>query len=122
MKKIQSLEDLNRFREEILESRQRQASSGSVRVIVGLGSCGIAVGALDTLRALQQQIDEQHLHRVIVSQTGCIGLCKYEPIVEVISANSSKVTYGRVTPEVARRILREHVLDGKVVEEFVIEV
>ena len=121
MKTIQSLEDLNRFREEVLEAKKRQTSLGTVQVIVSLGSCGIAAGALDTLKAIQQQIEDNHLNQVIVSQTGCIGLCRHEPIVEVITADSSKVTYGRVTPEVSQRILREHVLGGKVVEAFVVE-
>jgi NADP-reducing hydrogenase subunit HndB len=120
MDKIQSLEDLNRFRDEIIEAKKRQADLGNVQVIVSLGSCGIAAGALDTLKAIQQQVETDHLDKVIVSQTGCVGLCRYEPIVEV-AANATKVTYGHVTPEVAQRILREHILSGKVVEEFVIE-
>ena len=121
MKTIQSLEDLNRFRKRVLTARKRQAGSGDVRVIVSLGSCGIAAGALDTLKAIQQEIDDLHLGKVILSQTGCVGLCKYEPIVDVITAGSATVTYGRVTPEVARHILRDHVMDGRVVEEFVVE-
>lgn len=120
MRIIQSLEDLNQFREEVLEARQHQATL--VQVIVGLGSCGIAAGALDTLKAIQQQVDDHHLTEVIVSQTGCIGLCGYEPIVEVIRANSPTVTYGRVTPEAARRIVQEHILGGNVLEAFVVEV
>ncbi len=121
MKMIQSLEDLNRFREDVLAAKKRQADLGNVQVIVSLGSCGIAAGALDTLKAIQQQIDADHLNQVVVSHTGCIGLCSHEPIVEIITADSPKVTYGRVTPEVAQRILREHVLGHKVVEAFVIE-
>ncbi|KAB2903180.1 MAG: (2Fe-2S) ferredoxin domain-containing protein [Anaerolineae bacterium] len=121
-KKIRSLEDLNRFREKAFEAKQRQTHLGNVQVIVSLGSCGIAAGAFDTLKAIQQQVDDDHLNEVIVSQTGCIGLCGHEPIVEVITADTSKVTYGHVTPEVARRILREHVLGGKVLEAFVVEV
>jgi NADP-reducing hydrogenase subunit HndB len=121
MTTIQSLEDLNRFREEVLEARHRQASLGHIQVNVNLGSCGIAAGALETFKALQQQITDNHLSEVAVSQTGCIGLCCYEPIVEVIATGFTKVTYGRVTPEVAQRIVREHVLGGKVVEEYVVE-
>jgi NADP-reducing hydrogenase subunit HndB len=121
MKAIQSLEDLRQFREEVIEARKRQVGRGSVQVVVSLGSCGIAAGALDTLKAVQQQIEADHLREALITQTGCAGLCKYEPIVEVIAADSPKVTYGGVTPEVARRIVREHVLGGKVVEEFVVE-
>jgi NADP-reducing hydrogenase subunit HndB len=121
MNKIHSLDELNRFRSEIIETKQHQIDLKMVQVIVGLGSCGIAVGALDTLNAIKKQVEADRLEKVIVSQTGCVGLCRYEPIVEVIAADSSKVTYGHVTPEVARRILREHVQSGRVVKEFVIE-
>jgi len=122
MQAIRSLEDLKRFREEVIEEKKRQANLTSIQMIVSLGSCGIAAGALNTLKAVQQQIKADHLAGVLVTQTGCAGLCKYEPVVEVIAGESPKVTYGKVTPEVARRILREHVLGGKVVQEFVVEV
>lgn len=118
---IRSLEDLNRFREQIVEVKQRDASLGQIRVVVNLGSCGIAAGALDTLKAVQQLIKDDQLDKITVSQVGCVGLCRYEPIVEVIAPDSAKVTYGRVTPEVVQRIVREHALGGQVVEEFVIE-
>jgi NADP-reducing hydrogenase subunit HndB len=118
---IQSLEDLNLFRAEIVEAKQQQARLAMVQVIVSLGTCGIAAGALDTLKAIQQQVAANHLETVHVSHTGCAGLCKYEPMIEVIAADSAKVTYGHVTPEVARRIFREHVQGGKVVEEYVVE-
>ena len=118
---IRSLEDLNRFREQIVEDKKRETSLGNVQVIVSLGSCGIAAGALDTLQAAQRLIETDRLRQVTVSQVGCAGLCKYEPLVEVMAPGSAKVTYGRVTPQVVQRILREHVMTGKVVEEFVIE-
>jgi NADP-reducing hydrogenase subunit HndB len=121
MTTIRSLEDLKRFRNEALETKKRQASLGKIQVIVSLGSCGIAVGALDTLKALQQWVEADQLKDVSISQTGCIGLCKNEPILEVIAGNTPKVTYGRVTPEVVGRIVREHILGGRIVEEFVIE-
>ena len=121
MKVLRSLEDLNQLREEVIEAKRRQASLGGVQVVVSLGSCGIAAGALDTFKAVQDQIEADHLSGVRLSQTGCAGLCKYEPIVEVIGADATRVAYGRVTPAVARRIVREHVVSGQVVEEFVIE-
>ncbi len=121
MNKIQSLEELNQLRSDIMASKQRQIDLKMVQVNVGLGSCGIAVGALDTFNAIKQQVAIDRLEKVNVMQVGCVGLCRYEPIVEVIAADSAKVTYGHVTPDIARRILREHVLSGKVVDEFVIE-
>lgn len=121
MTKIRSLEDLNRFREEVIKERQRKAALGHIQLIVSLGSCGIAAGALDTLQAVRQMVEEDKIKNVTISETGCIGLCHHEPILEVIAGDTPRVTYGSVTPEVARRILRGHVVDGRVVEEFVIE-
>jgi len=121
MKTIRSLEDLKRFREEVIEDKRRKADLGNIEVIVSLGSCGIAAGALDTLKAIRQQIETDHLTDVHVSQTGCIGLCSHEPIVEIIAGNRSKMTYGKVTPEIVQRIFREHILDGRVVEEYAID-
>lgn len=121
MKKIQSLEDLKRFREEVIEDKRRKASLGKVEVIVSLGSCGIAAGALDTLRAINQRVEIDHLADILISERGCIGLCRYEPIVEIIAGDGSKMTYGKVTPEIVQRIFREHILGGKVLEEFAID-
>jgi NADP-reducing hydrogenase subunit HndB len=121
MKKIRSLEDLNRFREEVFAERQRKVSAGDIQVVVSVGACGIAAGALETLKALQQQVKAEGLKNVTITQSGCIGLCKHEPIVEVIIGDSPGVTYGRVTPEVVQRIVQEDILNHRVVEEFVIE-
>ena len=121
MKTIRSLEDLNRFREEIIEDKRRSAGLGKIQIVVSLGTCGIAAGALGTLEAARQQVQADGLKNVSISETGCVGLCKHEPILEVIAGDSPRVTYGRVTPSVARRIVREHVVGGKIVSEFVIE-
>jgi NADP-reducing hydrogenase subunit HndB len=121
MKKIRSLEDLNHFREVVIAEKQRKANAGEVKVIVSLGACGIAVGALETLEAVRQQVKAEGLKNVSITESGCIGLCQYEPTLEVIIGDSPGVTYGRVTPDVARRIVREDILEHRIVEEFVIE-
>jgi NADP-reducing hydrogenase subunit HndB len=121
MKTIRSLDELNQFRDEIVEEKKRQAGLGKVQLVVGMGACGIAAGALDVWKAIEQQIKAGHLMDVLLSQTGCIGLCPHEPILEVTVKDAPKVTYGRVTPEIVNRILKEHVLGGKVVEEFVVD-
>ena len=121
MTAIRSLDDLKKFREEVLEKKAQEAQLGKIQVIVSLGSCGIAAGALHTMQAILEQIEAEHLTGIQVSQTGCIGLCEEEPIVQVITGEQHKVSYGKVSPEVARRILHEHVLGGKVVQEYVIE-
>ncbi len=121
MTTIHSLEDLKRFRAKVLEKKARDARLGNTQVIVSMGSCGIAAGAQKTMDAILVQKKAGHMQNVQVSLTGCSGQCEEEPIVQVITADQRKVTYGKVSPEVARRILLEHVLGGKVVMEFVIE-
>jgi NADP-reducing hydrogenase subunit HndB len=121
MTAIRSLDDLKKFREAVLEKKAQDAKLGKTQVIVSMGSCGIAAGAQHTMQAILDQTASEHLPGIQVSQTGCNGQCEEEPIVQVITGDQHKVTYGKVSPEVARRILHEHVLGGKVVQEYVIE-
>jgi (2Fe-2S) ferredoxin len=120
MTTIKSLEDLKKMREQALQKRQAKATSGSAQVIVAMGTCGIAAGARDAMKAILDTIEKESLSGIIVSQTGCIGLCEREPIVQVIIGEQPKVTYGKVTPDIARRIMHEHVGEGKVLEDHVI--
>lgn len=120
MATIKSLDDLKRLREEALEKRRVKTEGGNAQVIVGMGTCGIAAGARETMKAILSQIETEEISGITVTQTGCIGMCEREPIVQVMVGEGPKVTYGKVTPEVARRIMKEHVLSGKVVEDFVI--
>lgn len=120
MNKIKSLEDLNRVREEALEKRSKTTTAGKAQVIVGMGTCGIAAGARETMKAVLNYIEAENLEGILVTQTGCIGLCEQEPILQVVRGEEEKVTYGKVTPEVAARILKEHVVDGKIVKENVV--
>lgn len=113
---IKSLEDLKKAREEALKKRELKATSGAVQVIVGMGTCGIAAGARDAMKAILDTIEKETMSGVIVTQTGCIGLCEKEPIVQVVIGEQPKVTYGKVTAEVARRIMKEHVGGGKIVD------
>ncbi len=120
MSTVKSLEDLKRLREEALEKRKVKTASGQVQVIVGMGTCGIAAGARETMKAILDTIEADNMSGVIVTQTGCIGLCEREPIVQVVIGEEPKVTYGKVNPDVARRIMKEHVVGGKTVSENVI--
>src|SRR5512147_686688 len=113
MSAIKSIEDLKRLREEALEKRRVKTATGKAQVIVGMGTCGIAAGARETMKSILNQIEADNLTGILVTQTGCIGLCEREPIVQVIVGEEPKVTYGKVTPDVAKRILKEHVLEGK---------
>lgn len=122
MNKIKSLEDLKRVREEALEKRSKTATSGKAQVIVGMGTCGIAAGARETMKAVLDYIQTENLEDILVSQTGCIGLCEQEPILQVVRGEEEKVTYGKVTPAVAARILKDHVVEGNIVKDFVVNI
>jgi NADP-reducing hydrogenase subunit HndB len=122
MSTIKSLEDLKRARDEALKKRDLKASSGTVQVIVGMGTCGIAAGARETMKAILDTIEKDSINGVIVTQTGCVGVCEKEPIVQVVLGENPKVTYGKVNADVARKIMREHVSNGKVVSDHVITI
>ena len=121
MEKIKSLEDLKKLRAEALEKRTAKAISGQKEVIVGMGTVGIAAGARETLKAILDYIESEGLADIVVRQTGNIGIDSFEPVVQVVIGEQAKVTYGRVTPDAARRIMKEHVVGGSVVKEHHIE-
>ena len=120
MTTVKSLEDLKRIKEEALAKRDAKATSGKAQVIVGMGTCGIAAGARETMKAILEAIETDRLEGIVVTQTGCIGQCEWEPIVEVKVGEQPKVTYGKVTPERAQQIVREHVAGGQVVSKLVL--
>jgi NADP-reducing hydrogenase subunit HndB len=120
MPAVKSLEDLKRLKEEALEKRKAQATAGRAQITVGMGTCGIAAGARETMKAILEVIEKDNLSDIIVTQTGCIGLCEWEPIVEVVVGNEPKVMYGKVSREMAKQIMQEHIEGGKVLPEFVI--
>jgi (2Fe-2S) ferredoxin len=120
MPTIKSLDDLKKIREEALEKRKVKSAAGQIEVIVGMGTCGIAAGARDTMKAILDTIQTENLNGIVVKQTGCIGLCEKEPIVQIVIGDQTKVTYGKVNGDVARQILNDHVVSGKVVENHVI--
>lgn len=92
----------------------------TTRVIVGMATCGIAAGARPVLNTLVDEVAKRHLENVAVTQTGCIGMCQFEPIVEVLEPGKEKVTYGKVTPEKAARIVVDHLVNGQPVAEYTI--
>ncbi len=119
--KVKTLEDLRKLREEALEKRRVKSAEGQTQIIVGMGTVGIAAGARETLKAILDFIEKENLSDIIVRQTGNIGLDSLEPVVQVIVGDNPKVTYGRVTPDAARRIMQEHVMDGRPVKDHLIE-
>jgi NADP-reducing hydrogenase subunit HndB len=121
MSAIKSLEDLKRIREEALKKRQIKQSEGQIQIVVGMGTPGIAAGARDTMKAILEFIETEKLTGVDIRQTGNIGLDSYEPIVQITVGDAPRISYGRVSPEIARRILKEHVQGGVPVREYIIE-
>ena len=120
MPTIKSLEDLKRLREEALAKRKAKATSARVQITAFMGTCGIAAGARDTTITILQVIERENLQDILVRQTGCIGLCAWEPIVEVEIADEPKVRYGKVSPERAMRIMKDHIMGGQVVSELLV--
>lgn len=121
MPTVKSLDDLKKIREEALQKQQLKETSGKTEVIVGMGTVGIAAGARETLKAILDYIESKELTEIVVRQTGNIGLDSFEPIVQVAVPGAEKITYGRINPEMARRIMEEHVVGGKIVEEYQIK-
>jgi len=121
MPSVKSLDDLKKIREEALKKQQLKETSGKTEVIVGMGTVGIAAGARETLKAILDLIEQENLNDIVVRQTGNIGLDSFEPIVQVVKPSEEKVTYGKVNPDMARRIIQEHVLNGEIVQEYQIE-
>lgn len=119
---MKSLAELNAIKEKILKEKAEKIDKGQeIKVLVGMATCGIMAGAMPVMTALMQEVEKRHLKNVVVSQTGCIGLCNYEPIVEVLVPNMPKVTYIDVTPEKAVKIINDHVVNGHVIKEFTID-
>ena len=118
---MKSLEELKAIRDKMKKQMDlRDSSEDNIRVVVGMATCGIAAGARPVLNAFTEQIARRDLANVMVTQTGCIGFCQYEPIVEVFRPGEEKVTYIRMNPEKAARVVSEHLVGGKPVLEFTI--
>jgi NADP-reducing hydrogenase subunit HndB len=122
MPAIKSLDELKRIREEALQKKQLKAMPGNIQVIIAMGTCGIAAGARDTMKRVLNFIETEKVSAVTVTQTGCIGLCEQEPIVQVVFGDQPKVVYGKVDAQVAQKIMKQHVQDGQPLKENIIQV
>ncbi len=120
MPTVKSVDDLKKIKEQATQKRDIKTAAGQAQVTVAMGTCGIAAGARETMKAVLDTIETDSLQGIIVTQTGCIGLCEWEPIVQVTIGDQPKVTYGKVTPERAQQILKEHVVGGQVVKSLVV--
>ena len=118
---MKSLEELKAIREKMQgQIGMRSEHATDTRVVVGMATCGIASGARPGLNTLVKEVEDRKLKHVIVTQTGCIGLCQYEPIVEVYEPGKEKVTYVKVNEEKAKEILEQHLVRGQVVDKYLL--
>ena len=116
---MKSLAELQAIKNKMKDKVVLREGSGDVRVVVGMATCGIAAGARPVLNAFVEEVNNGGLaHKVTVSQTGCVGLCQYEPIVEIYEAGKEKVTYVKMTPEKAKTVVEKHLKHGEIVAEF----
>lgn len=118
---MKSLEELRKIREKMQSQVSlRSEDHAQTRVVVGMATCGIASGARPILAALAEAVQDNNLDNITVNQTGCIGLCQYEPIVEVIEPNKDKVTYVNMTKDKALEVVNLHLIGGEPVIKYTI--
>ena len=118
---MKSLEELKAIKAKMQDKVNLRTSSAETRIVVGMATCGIAAGTRPVLNAFVEGVSAEGLgDSVIVTQTGCIGICQYEPVVEVYQSGAEKVTYVKMTAERAKEVLEKHIKGGKVVSEYTI--
>ncbi len=120
---MKSLEELRAIKAKMQNNvglRGVEDDESVVRVVVGMATCGIAAGARPVLNKFIEEVQSRGLKNVIVTQTGCIGVCRLEPIVEVVAPNGTKTTYVKMTEDKVAKIVHDHIVNNKVVEEYTI--
>ncbi|MGI6538617.1 MAG: (2Fe-2S) ferredoxin domain-containing protein [Caldicoprobacterales bacterium] len=118
---MKSLQELEQIKQKTLDSVSlRKDRAGGIRIVVGMGTCGIAAGARPVLMSFLEEVQKRNLRDVTITQTGCIGVCRLEPMVEVTRPGEEKVTYVKMTAEKAKRVISEHIVNGKIVNEYTI--
>ena len=118
---MKSLAELAAIREQMKDKVAIRTGSGAVRVVVGMATCGIAAGARPVLNAFVEEVNKAGLYeKVTVSQTGCVGYCQLEPIVEIYEAGKEKITYIKMTPEKAKEVVEKHLKGGNIVTEYTV--
>ena len=118
---MKSLAELQAIRDKMKNAiNVREGDGDKIRVVVGMATCGIAAGARPVLNSYTDEVAKRNLANVSVSQTGCIGICQYEPVVEVFTPDGNKTTYVKMTAEKAVRVVTDHLVNGNVVSEYTI--
>lgn len=118
---MKSLAELKAIRDKMKDSMNVRDDKGNkVRVVVGMATCGIAAGARPVLNGFTEEIAKRGLDNVSVTQTGCIGICQYEPVVEIYTPDGEKTTYVKMTADKVARVVNDHIVNGNIVTEYTI--
>ncbi len=118
MSKLMSIDDFRKLQEDSRRSIRMRTKTGT-RIIVGMGTCGIAAGARQTLQAIVTELQRREID-AHVTTVGCIGMCASEPLVDIEQAEGDRITYGSVKPDMIPRLIEEHLINGRVVSEWVV--
>lgn len=119
---MKSLAELQAIKEKMQNKVMLRSNDNedAIRVVVGMATCGIAAGARPVLNAFLKEIEDRRLANVVCTQTGCIGICRLEPVVEVIAPDGTKTTYVKMNEDKVAKVVTEHLVNNKVVQEFTI--
>jgi NADP-reducing hydrogenase subunit HndB len=118
---MKNLEELKALRDRLRgDAVPGEGDGGRTKVVVGMATCGIAAGAKPVMAGFIEEVEKRGLRNVQVGQTGCIGICQYEPVVEVFAPNKEKVTYVKMSPGKVAKIVKDHIMGGKIVREYTI--
>ena len=118
---MKSLAELQAIRDKAkFELNMRHENPNAVKVLVGMATCGIAAGARPVLNAFTEEVAKRNLQDVTITQTGCIGICQFEPVVEIEIPGEDKITYVKMTPEKVAKIVNDHIVNRNVVTEYTI--
>lgn len=116
---MKSLDELRKIKEEVKKSMEMRSGGQRVKIVIGMGTCGIAAGARDTMKAFMEALEAAKLSDVAVTATGCAGFCEREPLVDVEVQGQKTVRYGKVDRDAAKKIVTQHIIGGNVVSELV---
>ncbi len=117
---MKSLSDLRAIKDKAKKEMAAREQSAKYRIVIAMGTCGIAAGARSVMSAILDEMNKRNVTQAVVTQTGCLGFCDQEPLVQVVQSDKgTTTTYGKITPEIARRIVTDHILGGQVVSSHV---
>ncbi len=117
---MKSLAELDAIRAKAKNDMAARNEAGARRIVVGMATCGIAAGARPVMNTLVEELRTRNINDVAVTMTGCIGVCRLEPIIEVYEANGDKITYVKMDESRAKRVISEHIVNGQICKDIMI--